>query len=114
VQLGEPDFTVAAEAWKQYVRSDTDALEHWINENKFWGAFELLKPALKANLDRLLVNADGLNGVEQRLLDIYRGGAKTRLAIYQQFWDTDKIYGMGDLELDLYLERLKEQELIKL
>ncbi len=114
VQLGEPDFSVAAEAWKQYVRSDTGALEKWINENNFWGALQLLKPALEAHLRRLVVNADGLNGVEQRLLDIYRNGATTRLAIYQQFWDTDKIYGMGDLELDLYLERLKEQELINL
>lgn len=114
VQLGEPDFAIAAEAWKQYVRSDTDALEHWINENNFWGALELLKPALQAHINRLIVNADGLNGVEQRLLDIYRNGANTRFAIYQQFWNTDKIYGMGDFELDIYLKRLKEQELISL
>jgi hypothetical protein len=112
VELGEPDFAVAAEAWKQYVRSDAGELKKWINETHFWGALELLKPALEAHLNRLLISAEGLNGVEQRLLDIYRSGAKTRHAIYQQFWDVDKIYGMGDLELDLYLDRLKEQELV--
>lgn len=113
VQLGEPDFAVAAEAWKQYVRSDADAMVKWINETHFWGAFELLKPALEAHVSRLRTNADGLNGVEQRLLNIYHHGANTRLAIYEQFWDDDKIYGMGDLELDLYLSRLKNRGLIK-
>lgn len=114
VELGEPDFAVAAEAWKQYVQSDADALEKWISETHFWGALELLKPALEAHLSRLRVNADGLNGVEQRLLDIYHSGADTRPAIYQQFWDADKIYGMGDLELDLYLNGLKEKGLINI
>src|SRR6185312_2564391 len=114
VELGEPDFAVAAEAWKQYVRSDADALEKWIGETHFWGALELLKPAMQAHIKRLRKNTDGLNYVEQRLVDIYNSGAKTKPEIYYPFWDTEPIYGMGDLEIDLYLKKLEEKGLINL
>jgi len=29
------------------------------------------------------------------------------------FWDTEKIYGMGDMELDIYLARLKDKRFIE-
>src|SRR5258708_38891380 len=49
VQLGEPDFAVAEQAWKLYVSGDANELEKWLSTNTFWGGLALLKPALKAH-----------------------------------------------------------------
>ncbi|QEC61285.1 DUF1835 domain-containing protein [Mucilaginibacter ginsenosidivorans] len=114
VQLGEIDFVIAGEAWKLYVATDTDALEKWLNETEFWGNMHLLKPAMQAHLKRLRTNEAGLNYIEQKLLDIYSKGAQTRHTIYQRFWKDEKIYGLGDTEIDLYLQPLIDRQLIRL
>jgi hypothetical protein len=112
-QLSEPDFALAAEAWKLYVAGDADRLEKWLSETTFWGSLRCLKPAMEANIKRLRINERGLNYIEQTLLDIYNYGYKTkRGAIYWRFWDTEKIFGMGDLEIDLYLNSLIGKGLI--
>jgi hypothetical protein len=113
-RLNNLEFELATEAWQLYVQNDAAALEKWLGSNNFWGAVPLLKPALEAHLKRLQVNEDGLNYVEQRLLDIYNSGAKTRSAIYATFWNEDKIFGMGDSEIDIYLDRLQQQQRINL
>ncbi|MBS1527845.1 MAG: DUF1835 domain-containing protein [Bacteroidetes bacterium] len=113
-QLDEPDFVIAEQAWELYVRENADDIEKWINLTNFWGNLHLLKPALQAHVGRLRLNDLGLNAVEQRLLDIYNGGNRTRQSIYRQFWDSDTIYGMGDLEIDLYLDKLVQKKLISL
>ena len=58
-------------------------------------------------------NADGLTYIEQRLLDIYNNGAKTKIEIYHAFWKSESIFGMGDSEIDIYLNKLKEKGLIE-
>ena len=114
VQLSELDFIVAAEAWEVYVSCDQALLESYLRENNTWGGLHALKPALKAQLTRLQINAEGLNGVEQKLLEIYRSGHTNRIDLMRTFWDTETIYGMGDMELDIYLNRLKAKGLINL
>ncbi len=42
----------------------------------------------------------------QLLLDIYKSGTTNRRDIYRQFWSVESIYGLGDKELDIYLEKL--------
>lgn len=114
VQLSGFDFMLAAEAWEVYVSEDAGKLENYLSKTDFWGSLHLLKPALEAQLNRLHINAAGLNGVEQKLVTIYNSGLKTKPEIYKAFWATEKIYGMGDLEIDIYLRRLENKSLIKL
>jgi hypothetical protein len=114
VQLSEPDFAIAGEAWKLYAENNADKLEKWLDDNTFWGSLHFLKPALQAHLQRLRLNENGLNAIEQKLLDIYDSGIKNKQSIYQAFWQTEKIYGMGDLEIDLYLKKLTDKQLIDL
>jgi Domain of unknown function (DUF1835) len=114
VQLGAPDFAIAEQAWSLYVSGNDTALERWLEETTFWGNMHLLRPALKANLLRMRLNNNGLNYIEQKLLDIYKSGLKTQPEIYQAFWQTEKIYGMGDLEIDIYLRKLIDKHLINL
>jgi hypothetical protein len=112
LRLNDWDFDLASKAWKLYVGGNDIALEKWINETTFWGGLHLLKPALQAHLRRVRVNEAGLNYIEQKLLDIYNRGIKTRHSIYEAFWKTEKIYGMGDLEIDIYLRSLADKNLI--
>ena len=114
VQLNGMDFILAAEAWHVYASKDFEKLNKYLSVTTFWGNLHCLKLAFKAQLRRLWINELGLNYVEQKLSDIYNDGAKTRQEIYNGFWAADKIYGMGDMEIDIYLHRLKEKQLINL
>lgn len=113
VQLGEPDFVIAAEAWQAYTTYNAEELELYLNQNNFWANPHCLKPALQAHLGRLKTNENGLNHIEQKLLDIYRE-TPDKTSIYQTFWREESIYGMGDLEINTYLGRLKEKGLIEI
>jgi hypothetical protein len=114
VQLSAIDFAFAAEVWPVYVSQDAEKLERFLSKTEYWGNLAALKPALEAHLKRLQVNDQGLNYIEQKLLDIYNSDMHTRLEIYKAFWLTEKIYGMGDMEIDLYLSRLGQKGLISL
>jgi hypothetical protein len=106
VQLGEPDFVIAAEAWRVYTKNNLTELNKWLNETHYWGNLHCLNRALQAHAKRLEVNENGLNYVEQKLLDIYKSGVHDKIAIYQGFWNTEPIYGMGDREIDIYLNKV--------
>ena len=114
VQLGAPDFIIASDAWEHYTNNDVTELNTWLNETHYWGNLHNLKKALQAHVKRLEVNQAGLNYIEQKLLDIYTSGVKDKPGIYQSFWETEKIYGMGDMEIDIYLNRLKDKGLVDL
>ncbi len=113
IQLSREDFIIANEAWNLYVSKDPVRLQQYLDTNTFWGSLHQLKPALQAELKRLQLNETGLNVIEQTLLDIYNSGITTREAIHKEFWKLDKTYGMGDLEIDIYLGRLREKQLIE-
>ncbi|MDB4999205.1 MAG: hypothetical protein JWR76_282 [Mucilaginibacter sp.] len=70
VQLGEYDFALATQAWNLYVSNNADRLKAWLDETQFWGNLSPLKFAMQAHLKRLLTNANGLNYIHQKLLDI--------------------------------------------
>jgi hypothetical protein len=111
-QLSDEDFAIALQAWKIYVSKDTEVLNQFLSTTDFWGSLHFLKPALQAQLKRLQVNEQGLNYIEQKLLEIYNYGIRTKPEIYLEFWKTEKIYGMGDMEIEIYLDKLKKKGLI--
>jgi len=106
LHLTEYDFTIANEAWQLYVDGHAERLQHWLDSNPFWGSLHLLKPALQAHLKRLSTNEQGLNYIEQKLLFYYNEGITERENLHQSFWNQHAIYGMGNSELDLYLNSL--------
>jgi hypothetical protein len=113
-QLSQIDFIVAAEAWSVYVSRNAEILKNYIGQNSFWGSLHCLKPALAAQLKRIPVNEKGLNYIEQKLLGVYQNGYHTWPEILSVFWQTEKIYGMGDLEVNMYLQKLIRRGLISL
>ena len=114
VQLGPYDFELATEAWDLYICCSTERIQQWLNETHFWANMACLKPAMEAHLKRLQVDTDGLNYIHQKLLRIYNSGIHSRPEIYAAFWADEKIYGMGDTELDIYLDHLNTRNLINL
>jgi Domain of unknown function (DUF1835) len=106
LRLTEYDFRLAEEAWSLYVQGDATELQNWIDTNPFWGSLHLLKAAMQAHVKRLTVNEAGLGYIAQKLLTIQQSGVVDRVEIYKHFWAENKIYGMGDKELDIYLDRL--------
>lgn len=111
-QLSEKDFAIAAQAWKVYVSRDAAMLEAFLATTTFWGIQHFLKPALQAQLKRLQVNEQGLNYIEQKLLEIYNYGIRTKPEIYLEFWKTEKIYGMSDMDIEIYLNNLRDKKFI--
>ena len=114
LQLGEPDFYIAAEAWKYYTANDISELEKWLHENNYWANLRFLKAALEAHVKRSTVNQNGLNYIEQKLLDIYNSGIIGKSHIHNAFWESETVFGMGDMEIDIYLNRLQDKQLISL
>lgn len=112
LHLSDYDFTLAAEAWQVYTTSNADQLAQWIAATPFWGSLHMLRPALEAQVKRLQVNEQGLPHIEQVLLQLYQSGTTDKQALYEAFWKQHKIYGMGDAELDIYLNRLLNKGLI--
>lgn len=106
VQLSDYDFELATEAWDIYITKNAAQLEQWLSTDRFWGNLHSLKLALQAHLKRLQTNAKGHNYIEQKLLDIYNSGIIDRSVIHGEFWKTEPIYGMGDMELNIYLNKL--------
>jgi hypothetical protein len=111
-QLNEKDFSIAAQAWKVYVSRNAGALKEFLANTTFWGSLHFLKPALQAQLKRLQVNEQGLNYIEQKLLEIYNYGVRTIPEIYLEFWKTEKIYCMGYMEIESYLKKLRDKKFI--
>ncbi|RFZ82794.1 DUF1835 domain-containing protein [Mucilaginibacter terrenus] len=112
LQLSDYDFTLAAEAWKLYIIGDKALLEQWLIETPFWGNMHNLKAAMQAQVQRLHVDSEGLNHIHHKLLAIYNAGYNQKGDICRQFWQTEKIYGMGDAQLDIYLQQLVDKGLI--
>jgi len=114
VQLNEIDFAIATEEWKEFITGNPKTLWEDLQLTTFWSNMHALKPAMEAHLKKIEVNTAGLNYIEQTLLDIYNSGIKTKHAIYQAFWKNEKIYGMGDTEIDIYLRSLADKNLIEI
>ena len=114
VQLSGMDFIVAEEAWNIYVSHDEQKLRDYLGRNEFWGSLHSLKAALAAHDKRLPLNEKRQNYIELKLLDIYHEGYQTWPEILSVFSQREKIYGMVDMEIDIYLQRLIRMGLITL
>lgn len=114
VQLSDYDFTLAAEAWTAYCSGEIEKIEAFIQNTTFWANLPLLRPAFEAHIKRLQTNQQGLNFIEQQLLDIYNTGKTARNDIYHAFWASNSIYGMGNSAIDVYLDSLVKKGLINI
>ncbi len=102
--LNKQDIHIAVEAWEVYASDDKKKMENFLKKD--FGQLSKLHPALIAHLDRFPDKETGLNKVEDLLITIIKTGITDRKSIYQEFWKTTAIYGMGDAQIDLYIKKL--------
>jgi len=96
----------AQELWGFYTSSSPEKLGTLIGESEI-DYFPHLKKAFAAHLSRFPSFKNGLNAVEQALLDIIATEKPTKFGqIFEPFWAKHPVYGLGDAQLVNCLEKL--------
>ena len=107
VYLNEEDLTIASRTWSVYAAGEKYQIEDLLKS--YFGHLDKLKPALEVHLKRFPDADTGLNDIEEQLIKIVKSGITKRFEIYSEFWKNTAIYGMGDAQIDIYIEKLAEQ-----
>ncbi|MDB5014151.1 MAG: hypothetical protein JWQ25_2353 [Daejeonella sp.] len=110
VTLTQSDLALASKAWLAYAKGEKEEIEELLNFP--FGQLEKLRPALQAHLHRFPDEETGLNSIENLLISITNSGITSRSEIYNEFWKTTAIYGMGDAQIDTCLKELVNRNLI--
>ncbi len=111
IYLEAADLELAARAWKAYCQGDPLTLEAM--SQRPTGHLIYLGPALQAHLQRLPSVENGLNAIQSYFLrKIYMSDLRW-YDLYAQFWDDMKIYGFGDFQLDIYIQRMRRAGIIE-
>lgn len=100
--LHQKDLNEALRVWNCYCSDDpADLLKLKIN-----GSFPYLKKALKAHLKRFPSVKNGLNIIENDILNLAAQGQKNPHKIVGQLLENYSYYGFGDLQYYSYFKRL--------
>ena len=111
VYLEEADLQLAAHAWEAYCKGDPPELEA-ISQHAT-SHLSYLGPALIAHLQRLPAVDNGLNAIQSYFLRKLSLSSLRWYDLYAQFWDDMKIYGFGDFQLDIYIQRMRSAGIIE-
>jgi hypothetical protein len=109
VRLQKTDLSFATRAWELYIENNQDQIHAYLNND--FGKLGLLRKALIAHLSRFPKKNNGLNHIEETLLELIDKGFTKRPELYEAFWTREPIYGITDLQLDFVLNKLKEEGL---
>lgn len=110
VALQNSDMLLAASTWEAYSKGDPLAMEK-IAHNPT-GNFPFLGNALLAHLQRLPNTENGLNVIQSYFLRKLAWGEVRWYDLYGQFWREMKIFGFGDFQLDISIQRLRSAGMI--
>lgn len=104
--LTQDDIEYADYVWQLYCCDNPMHLE---SLNRFEGfQFDYLSDAVKAHLKRFPTIKNGLNSIENKVLDIAATSkAKTRKELLKQVLTSENIYGYGDTQYDRILSTMK-------
>jgi hypothetical protein len=110
-QLTPEDLQLAADVWAAYCQPAPLELE--VLSNTSSANLPYLGKAMKAHLKRLPAVDNGLNNIETFFLQRLLLGNYRWYDLYAQFWKEMKIYGLGDFQLDIYLQRMRRAGIIE-
>jgi hypothetical protein len=106
VIISNNQLQTAKRAWKAYSSNDPSQVEELLRSDI--SALPYLREALEAHLQRFPSKENGLNRIEKKLLEaaLEQTPAWEKERIYAKFWETEIIYGLGDLQIWGYMEDL--------
>ncbi|WP_420322630.1 DUF1835 domain-containing protein [Flagellimonas sp.] len=104
--LSQDDIEYADYVWQLYCSDNPIRLENLINHNNF--QFEYLSDALKAHLKRFPTIKNGLNALENRVLQTaISKKPKTRKELLGEVLTNQGYYGFGDTQYERIITSLK-------
>src|SRR2546421_4738399 len=112
-QVTSSQLKLAELAWRAYCSPDPAELEKVAQTGDL---LPFLGQALQAHLRRFPLMKNGLGSIENKGLELIHGGSKTFVDVFPQFGVAEPIYGLGDAQFWLALQRLSggRQPLLKI
>ena len=106
IKLSRHDLLFARECWEQYVENDISKLKKYnFGKNSKFNYFQL---AVSQHLKRFPENGK-LNQIDTKILETIQKKKSTKRDIIKEllFWQRNEtVYGFGDLQYEMYLDRL--------
>lgn len=109
--LTPADLSLGDQGWQAYAAPTPEPLLTYLQED--FTHLPLLLPALQAHLTRFPSVQNGLNAIEQILLEIISESNPSPLELFQKFWQRTTLFGIGDSQIVNYLKDLEQVGLIK-
>lgn len=104
VPLTPADLEMADDAWDAFCLDTPQALELFARMNT--GHLKHLSAAIAAHLPRFPNSDNGLSIIQEFFLQRLAMGSYRWYDLYKLFWDTMPIYGFGDFQLDIMINRM--------
>ncbi|TDQ31341.1 DUF1835 domain-containing protein [Zeaxanthinibacter enoshimensis] len=104
--LSQDDIEYADYVWQLYCSDNPIRLENITDSDHF--SFDYLSDALKAHLRRFPTIKNGLNEIENRILEVsLLDRPKSKKALLKNLLETQQLYGFGDTQYERVITTLK-------
>jgi hypothetical protein len=103
-QVTSQELNLAATAWQAYCSTNPTAIETFLQTDT--SSLPFLKAALHAHLRRFPSIKNGLGRIESKSLELIDSGSKSFMDAFPRFGNTESIYGLGDAQFWLALQRM--------
>jgi len=103
-QVTSSQLSLASSAWHAYCSSDPTSIERVLQTDT--SSLPFLKAALRVHLERFPSTKNGLGLIENRALKLIDEGLNNFIDLFPRFGDAEPIYGLGDAQFWLALQRL--------
>ncbi|MCO4293422.1 hypothetical protein NF867_11145 [Solitalea sp. MAHUQ-68] len=109
ISLDQADLEFASKVWNAYAANNKAAIREHMQSAP--STFKFFDKVFEAHLERL-ESKDEANRIERRLLEVISNGVSTEIDLLHRFWETESIYGFGDLQVVNYINSLQEKNWI--
>jgi hypothetical protein len=104
----DKQLTLATAAWEAYRSSNPKDIEKIVGTDT--SPLPFLRAALQAHLRRFPATANGLGLIENRVLKLIDEGAGSFTDLFTRFGDVEPVYGLGDAQFWIALQRMSATE----
>jgi len=103
-QVTDKQMALATSAWEAYRSSSPTDIEKVLQPDT--SPLPFLRAALQAHLKRFPSTTNGLGRIENRALELIDEGLNSFTELFPRFADAESVYGLGDAQFWLALQRL--------
>lgn len=107
--VNEDQLLLACKVWIAYSASEPHLMATLLEEDL--SALPFLKKALQANSERYPSLQNGLNTIQQLVLDLIGDGELSPLSLFQKVSKTASHYGLGDLQFWAIVDSIRKCEI---